>query len=75
VAKYVWNVELLEKKWQYIRIKTKKEKKSTSSQESWNPSMLLTGAVLELILARCPSKFQGAKRKREKEKEKKEVEL
>ena len=36
--------------------------------------MLLTGAVLELILARCPSKFQGAKRKK-KEKEKKEVEL
>jgi hypothetical protein len=37
--------------------------------------MLLTGAVLELILARCPSKFQGAKRKKKKEKEKKEVEL
>jgi hypothetical protein len=34
--------------------------------------MLLTGAVLELILARCQSKFQGAKRKK---KEKKEVEL
>jgi hypothetical protein len=37
--------------------------------------MLLTGAVLELILARCQSKFQGAKRKKKKKKEKKEVEL
>jgi len=48
---------VVRKKGQYIRIKTKKEKKKkpTSSQESWNPSMLLTGAVHELILACCPS--------------------